>query len=320
MAKIIYNGENAGAFKDSLSKTIPAILEADKDAIYLDADLMNCIGTYGYAKEHPDRAINCGIAEADMAGIAAGLSMAGFKPVMHTFGPFASRRCYDQVYLSCGYAGNSVTVLGTDPGVTAAFNGGTHMPFEDTGLYRMIPDAVVIEATDPVLLENILPKCVDRKGVKYIRIPRKNNKKMYAESSDFEIGKGVVVKEAGSDCVVIASGIMVGMAMAASEALEKEGVKVTVIDMFTIKPLDEELVLKYAKQCGCVVVCENHNKIGGLVSAVSETLAAKAPTPVEYVAVEDVFGEVGPQDYLEKRFGLTPEHIVEKVKKAVARK
>lgn len=320
MANIIYNGETAGAFKDTLSKTIPAILEADKDAIYLDADLMNCIGTYSYAKDHPDRAINCGIAEANMAGIAAGLSIAGFKPIMHSFGPFASRRCFDQVYLSCGYSGNNVTVIGTDPGVTAAFNGGTHMPFEDTGLYRMIPNATVIEATDPVLLEDVLKQCVDLKGVKYIRIPRKSNKKMYAEGSTFTIGKGVVTKEDGNDCVIIAAGIMTGMAMAAAETLAKEGTKVTVIDMFTVKPLDEDLVLEYAKKCGCVTVCENHNKIGGLTAAVSELLSAKLPTPVEHVAVEDIFGEVGPQDYLEKRFDLTPEHIVKAVKAAVARK
>lgn len=320
MTKIIYNGENAGAFKDTLGKTIPAILEADKDAIYLDADLMNCIGTYGYAKEHPDRAINCGIAEANMAGIAAGLSMAGFKPIMHTFGPFASRRCFDQIYLSGGYAGNSVTVIGTDPGVTAAFNGGTHMPFEDTAVYRLIPDAYVMDATDPVLLADVLKQCVDMPGIKYIRVPRKNNKKMYEEGSTFEIGKGVVTKKDGDDCVVIASGIMVGMAMAAAETLAQEGVRVTVIDMFTVKPLDEELVLTYAKQCGCVCVCENHNKIGGLTGAVSELLSQKLPTPLEYVAIEDEFGEVGPQDYLEKRFDLTPDHIVRAVKAAVARK
>ncbi|MBQ6903547.1 MAG: transketolase family protein [Lachnospiraceae bacterium] len=320
MTKIIYNGENAGAFKDTLGKTIPAILEADKDAIYLDADLMNCIGTYGYAKEHPDRAINCGIAEANMAGIAAGLSMAGFKPIMHTFGPFASRRCFDQIYLSGGYAGNSVTVIGTDPGVTAAFNGGTHMPFEDTAVYRLIPDAYVMDATDPVLLADVLKQCVDMPGIKYIRVPRKNNKKMYEEGSTFEIGKGVVTKEDGSDCAVIAAGIMVGMAMAAAETLAKEGIQVTVIDMFTVKPLDEELVLTNAKQCGCVTVCENHNKIGGLVGAVSELLSQKMPTPLEYVAIEDEFGEVGPQDYLEERFELKAEHIAAKAKEVLERK
>ena len=281
---------------------------------------MNCSGTWAYAKDHPDRAINCGIAEANMAGIAAGLSIAGFKPIMHSFAPFASRRCYDQVFLSCGYSDNSVTVIGTDPGVTAAFNGGTHMPFEDTGLYRMIPNATIIEATDPVLLEDVLKQCVNRKGVKYIRVPRKSNKKMYAEGSTFEIGKGVVTKEDGHDCAIIAAGMMTGMAMAAAEVLAAEGIKVSVIDMFTVKPLDEALVVEYAKKCGCVCVCENHNKIGGLTSAVAEVLSETHPTPMEHVAVEDTFGEVGPQDYLEQRFDLTPEHIVKAVKAAIARK
>jgi transketolase len=317
---IIYNGENDEAFKSVLGSLIPQLCEEDPDTVYLDADLMSCIGTASYAKEHPDRAINCGIAEANMAGIAAGLSMAGMKPIIHTFGPFASRRCYDQIFLSGAYAGNSITVIGSDPGVTAAFNGGTHMPFEDMALYRAIPEATVIEVTDAALLRDVLKQCKDMPGIKYLRVPRKTNKKMYEAGSHFEIGKGIVTKENGKDCAVIASGIMTAMAMAAADILEKEGIKVTVIDMFTVKPLDEDLTVKAAKDCGCVVTCENHNKIGGLTAAVSECLSAKYPTPVEHVAVEDVFGEVGPQDYLEKAFDLTPDHIVRQVKAAIARK
>ena len=318
--KVVYNGENDRAFKDVLGETIPRLAEADKDVIYLDADLMSCIGTTKWAAANPDRAINCGIAEANMAGIASGLSAVGFKPIMHTFGPFASRRCYDQIFLSGGYAGNSVTVIGTDPGVCAAFNGGTHMPFEDMALYRAIPGAYVFDITDAAMLESVLEQCKDIHGVKYIRVGRKNNKKMYEEGARFEIGKGIVTKENGKDAVIFAAGIMVAMAMEAAAQLEKEGIKVTVVDMFCVKPLDEELVLKLAGETGAVVTAENHNKIGGLYAAVSEVLAAKLPTPVEYVAVEDEFGEVGPQDYLEKRFKLTPEHIAEKVKAAIGRK
>ena len=132
--KIVYNGEKDRAFKELFSEKIPALCEADDRVIYLDADLMNCIGTLKWGKEHPDRAIDCGIAEANMAGIAAGLSAAGMKPYAHTFGPFASRRCFDQVFLSAGYADNPITMIGTDPGITAAFNGGTRMPFEDMAL------------------------------------------------------------------------------------------------------------------------------------------------------------------------------------------
>lgn len=318
--KVVYNGEKDRAFKDVLGETIQRLLEEDENAVYLDADLMGCINMAKWAQAHPDRAVNCGIAEANMVGIAAGMSAVGMKPIVHTFGPFASRRCYDQIFLSGGYAGNSVTVIGTDPGVCAAFNGGTHMPFEDMALYRAIPGTYVFDITDAAMLESVLAQCKDMEGVKYIRVGRKNNKKMYEDGSKVEIGKGIVVKESGTDAVVFACGIMVAKAMEAAEVLEKEGIKITVVDMFNVKPLDEELVLKYAKLTGAVVTAENHNRIGGLYSAVTEVLAGKQPTPVEYVAVEDEFGEVGPQDYLEERFGLTTEHIVEKVKAAAARK
>ncbi|MCI9099980.1 MAG: transketolase family protein [Lachnospiraceae bacterium] len=318
--KVVYNGEKDRAFKEVLGETIPRLAEEDKDVIYLDADLMGCIGTAKWAAANPDRAINCGIAEANMMGIAAGMSAVGYKPIVHTFGPFASRRCFDQIFLSGAYAGNSVTVIGTDPGVCAAFNGGTHMPFEDMALYRAIPGAYVFDITDAAMLESVLEQCKDIEGIKYIRVGRKNNMKMYEDGFKAEIGKGIVVKEIGTDAVVFACGIMTAMAMEAAEILKKEGIQITVVDMFTVKPLDEELVEKYAKATGAVVTAENHNKIGGLYSAVTEVLSKKCPTPVEYVAVEDVFGEVGPQDYLEERFGLTAEHIVKKVKAAIDRK
>ncbi|MBQ8305891.1 MAG: transketolase family protein [Blautia sp.] len=317
---VVYNGEKDTAFKEVLGNTIPRLSGEDDRVIYLDADLMNCINTGKWAAAHPERGIDCGIAEANMIGIAAGLSSVGFKPIVHTFGPFASRRVFDQVFLSGGYAKNSLTVIGTDAGVTAAYNGGTHMPFEDMALYRAIPGAYVFDITDAAMMEDILTQCVNIHGVKYIRSGRKNNKKMYESGSHFEIGKGIVVKDNGNDATIIACGLMVAMAMEAAETLAQEGIKVKVVDMFTIKPLDEDLVVKCAEETGVIVTAENHNKIGGLYSAVADVLAAKRPTPVEYVAVEDIFGEVGPQDYLEKRFGLTAEHIVEKVKKAVSRK
>ncbi|MEF9839822.1 MAG: transketolase C-terminal domain-containing protein [Lachnospiraceae bacterium] len=309
--KIVYDGQKDRAFKDVLGATIPRLAEEDKDVIYLDADLMSCIGTAKWAVSNPDRAINCGIAEANMIGIAAGLSAVGFKPIVHTFGPFASRRCYDQVFLSGGYAGNALTIIGTDPGVCAAFNGGTHMPFEDI--------ATIFDITDAAMLEDVLTQCKDREGVTYIRVGRKNNKKIYEEGTKFEIGKANVLQE-GADAVIVACGIMVAKAMEAAEILKAEGVNTTVIDMFTIKPLDEALLIQYAKSTGAVITAENHNKMGGLYSAVSECIGSHCPTPIEYVAVEDEFGEVGPQDYLEERFGLTSAHIVEKVKAAIARK
>ena len=317
---IIYNGEKDRLFKEVLGEYIPTLAQADDNIVYLDADLANCIGMGKFIQEHPDRGFDCGIAEANMIGIAAGLSSAGFKPIVHSFGPFASRRCFDQAFLSVGYAGNSVTIIGTDAGVCATMNGGTHMPFEDAALYRVIPGAYVFDVTDTVLLKSVLRQCVDLPGVKYLRMGRKQNAKMYAEGSEFEIGKGVVTKELGTDATILASGIMVAKAMDAADALAKESIRVTVADLFTWKPLDAELVTDLARRTGAVVTAENHNMVNGLYSAVTDVLCRTCPTPVECVAVEDRFGQVGPQDYLEETYGLTVENIIAKTKAAVARK
>lgn len=318
--KVIYNGgADPKTFKDVFSAKIPAMLESDPDFVYLDADLMSCIGTAKCVKSFPDRAINCGIAESNMAGIAAGLAAQGFKPVIHTFGPFASRRCFDQVFMSAGYAGNDITVIGSDPGITAGYNGGTHMPFEDMAMYRALPGATVVDVADSAQLEGIFEQLVNREGVKYLRVNRKSNDLVYEAGSQFTVGKGVVVRE-GKDAAIIACGYMVGKALAAAEVLAQKGIDAAVIDMFTVKPLDETLVLEYAEKTGCIITAENHNRVGGLFSAVSECLATKRPTPVGYVSVEDEYGEVGPVDYLEKRFALTPEHIVQVVEETIAKK
>ena len=318
--KIVYDGTmDPRQCKAVLGETIPALAAEDENVIYLDADLMNCIGTAKWAAENPDRAINCGIAEANMVGVACGLAAAGFKPIVHTFGPFASRRVFDQIFLSGGYAKNSITVIGTDPGVTATLNGGTHMPFEDVALYRALPGATVIDVTDPTMLISVLRQCKDREGVKYIRVGRKNYARMYEDGSELPIGKAVELRD-GTDAVIFACGIMVHEALQAAAALEKEGISAAVIDMFTIKPLDAECVLRWAEKTGAVVTAENHNRGGGLTSAVSELLAVKRPTPLEYVAVEDCFGEVGPQGYLQERFGLTAAHVAEAVRAVIKRK
>ncbi len=318
--KIVYDGSmDPRPCKTILGETIPALAAEDPDVIYLDADLMNCIGTAKWAAANPDRAINCGIAEANMIGVAAGLASAGFKPIVHTFGPFASRRCYDQIFLSAGYAKNDITVIGSDPGVTAALNGGTHMPFEDVALYRALPGSTVIDVTDPTMLISVLRQCKDLPGVKYIRVGRKSYARVYEDGSELPIGKAVTLRE-GTDLVIFACGIMVHEALQAAAALEKEGVSAAVVDMFTIKPLDAEAVISWAEKTGAVVVAENHNRYGGLCSAVSEVLAERRPTPVAFVAVEDEFGEVGPQGYLQERFGLTAAHIEEAARSVLKRK
>ena len=315
--KYVYTGEkDERLYKVVLGQTIEQLLAEDEDVLYLDADLMSCIGTAKLPGKF-DRAIDCGIAEANMVGVACGASAVGFKPIVHTFGPFASRRVFDQVFLSGGYAKNSITVIGTDPGITAAFNGGTHMPFEDMALYREIPGAVVCDCTDVPMLKSFLRTAVNTPGVKFIRVGRKESYPVYPEGEELEFGKGHLLRE-GTDAVIVACGIMVHEALQAAKQLEGEGVSVAVIDPFTIKPLDVELIREWAKKTGAVVTAENHNKIGGLYSAVKEILEREAA--VGYVAIEDEFGEVGPQTYLRERFDLTAEHIFRVVRETIARK
>lgn len=312
--KIVYTGEkDKRLYKDVLGQTIGRLLEEDEKVLYLDADLMNCIGTAKLPAK-TDRAIDCGIAEANMVGIACGASSVGLKPIVHSFGPFASRRCYDQAFLSGGYAGNPITIIGSDPGITAAFNGGTHMPFEDMALYRAIPGATVVDVTDVPMLIAFLEMAGDLPGVKYIRVGRKASQQVYEDGTRFEVGKGCVLRE-GKDAVIVACGIMVHEALQAAAKLAQEGIEAAVIDPVTVKPLDEELIRTYAAKTGVVITAENHNKIGGLYSAVKECLDGEAK--VGYVAVEDTFGEVGPQDYLRTRFDLTDDHIVRVVKETL---
>lgn len=315
--KYVYTGEkDERLYKVVLGQTIEQLLAEDEDVLYLDADLMSCIGTAKLPGKF-DRAIDCGIAEANMVGVACGASAVGFKPIVHTFGPFASRRVFDQVFLSGGYAKNSVTVIGTDPGITAAFNGGTHMPFEDMALYREIPGAVVCDCTDVSMLKSFLYTAVNTPGVKFIRVGRKESYPVYPEGAELEFGKGHLLRE-GTDAVIVASGIMVHEALQAARQLEGEGISAAVIDPFTIKPLDAELIREWAKKTGAVVTAENHNYVGGLYSAVKEILEREAV--VGRVAIEDEFGEVGPQTYLRERFDLTAEHIARVVKETIARK
>lgn len=312
--KIVYDGSmDPRAFKDVLGQTIQQLAAEDPEVLYLDADLMSCIGTCKWSAQNPTRGFNCGVSEANMIGVACGLAAEGFKPIVHTFGPFASRRVFDQVFLSAGYAHNDITVIGTDPGVCASFNGGTHMPFEDIALYRTIPTATILDITDANMLISVLRQCKDLKGVKYVRVGRKQAAKVFADGEETPVGPAIPLRE-GKDAVIFASGIMVHEAMRAAETLKNSGVDAAVVNIFTIKPLDTETVLRYAEATGNVVVAENHNRIGGLYSAVCEALARRPVAKVDVVAVNDEYGEVGPQDYLQKRFGLTSEHIVETVK------
>lgn len=320
MINLIYNGEKEKtAIKDVFAKTLETLFHEDKDVVYFDADLMNSMGTYELSQRMPDRCIDCGIQEANMIGVAAGTASLGKKPYVHTFGAFAGRRCFDQVFMSAGYAKNNIRIIGSDAGVSAAYNGGTHMPFEDVAIYRSLPDSMIIDAVDSVQFAAALRQTKDRDGTTYIRCHRKNCVAIYGTDTTFEFGKANVLRE-GKDCVIIASGIMLANALEAAILLEKENISVAVIDPVTVKPLDRETVVKYAKQCGCVVTAENANYIGGLGGAVSEVLGEAYPVPVKRVGVCDQFGEVGDEAYLRSRFGLTTENIINNVKSSISQK
>jgi transketolase len=298
--------------------TLMDLAEQDSRVVSLDADLMNSMGMVPFQQRFPVRTFNCGVQEADMVGIAAGLSATGKIPFAHTFGPFASRRCFDQIFISAAYAQLNVRIIGSDPGITAAFNGGTHMPFEDMALLRTIPGATILEPTDCVMLDNLMRQVKDLYGVFYIRLLRKEPVMIYELGSTFEIGRGVTLKD-GKDVTMIASGFLLPDALEAADKLNEQGISARVVDMFTWKPIDRELIVKCAEETGAIVTVENHSITGGLGSAVAEVLVENSPVPMERIG-SDQFGEVGSVDYLRKAFHMTADDIAEKAKLAIQRK
>lgn len=313
------NDKETMMMRDVYCKTMIEMARTNKDIVVLDADLMNSMGMMPFLKAFPERTFNCGVQEANMIGVAAGISATGKIPFAHSFGTFATRRCYDQVFISAAYAQLNVRIIGSDPGITAAYNGGTHMPFEDLGIMRNIPHMTVIEPVDGVMLEDIIKQLGSAYGVYYVRLMRKNAVQVYAQGSSFEIGKGVVLRK-GSDVTIVATGILVTEALDASKQLEAEGISARVVNIFTIKPIDKELLIKCALETGAIVTAENHNIINGLGSAVAEVLVEGAPVPMERIGCQDEFGEVGPENYLKERFEMTAGDIMKKVRKVIGRK
>jgi transketolase len=295
------------------AETLVELATKDSKVIALEADLMSAISTNKIKSKIPGQLINVGIMEANMMGVAAGLSLTGRIPFVHTFAQFATRRAFDQLFVSLGYARLNVKILGSDAGVTAEHNGGTHMSFEDLGLVRLIPNATVYEASDSTMLKALLKQVYEEYGVHYIRTIRKNAVRLYSEGETFPKGKGKVLRD-GSDVALVAAGIMVAEALKAAAELKKQGIEAMVIDMYSIKPIDSELLMKAAKQTGKVMTLENHNVIGGLGSAVAESLSENYPVPIKRIGVREQFGQVGLTDYLKDYYQLTSDHIVKEVK------
>lgn len=293
--------------------------EKNPNMVIVEADLMTALGTKRFQEKFPNRTINVGVAEANMIGVAAGLANMGKLPFTHTFTPFATRRVFDQVTLSIAYAKLNVKMVGSDPGVTAQLNGGTHMSLEDVGIMRNMPTMTIVEPVDGVQLAGLFPQIAAHNGPVYIRLLRKEFDNIFADDQVFELGKAITIKE-GTDVSIFATGIMVQQALDAEEMLAKEGISASVVNIHTLKPIDQEAICKEAKRTGAVVTAENHNIINGLGSAVAEVLSENCPTPLRRIGTRDHFGEVGETAFLMEKYGLTAQHIVDAVKDVLKQK
>ena len=302
------------ATRDSYGNALVELGKAHDDLIVLDADLAGATKTCIFQKEFPERHWDCGIAECNMTGIAAGLATCGKVPFISSFAMFAAGRNYDQVRNSIGYPHLNVKIGATHAGISVGEDGATHQCLEDLSLMREIPGMVVINPSDDIEAKAAVKAAYEYEGPVYMRFGRLatpiiNDNAEYK----FEIGKGVTLRE-GTDVAIIATGLCVAESLAAAEKLAADGVNAKVINIHTIKPLDEELVVAAAKECGRVVTVEEHSVIGGLGAAVCETLSRKAPTPVKTIGIQDCFGESGPAVALLKKYGLDAEGIYASVK------
>lgn len=305
--------------RDAYCDALISAAEQNERVLSLNCDLSGSLGTGRFRARFPERSYNLGIMEANACSMAAGLSVTGYVPFVHSFAVFSSRRMADQIFLSCAYAGLNVKIIGGDAGVSAATNGGTHMAFEDLGVLRSIVGLRLFEPTDNVMVKALIPLLASQYGVDYIRMPRRSVVKIYDEGETFTPGKAKLLRE-GSDVAIIASGVLVSEALLAADLLAAEGIEARVLDCFTIQPLDTDCVVECAEATGCVVTAENHNVIGGLGSAVAEALGERAPVPMERVGIKNSFGEVGSQAYLMDHFGLRAKDIASAARRVIARK
>ena len=301
------------ATRESYGNALVELGREHADVVVLDADLAGATKTSTFKKEFPDRHFDCGIAEGNMMAVAAGIASMGMVPFASTFAMFAAGRAFEQVRNSIGYPHLNVKIGATHGGISVGEDGASHQCCEDFALMRSIPGMTVICPADDVEARAAVKAAYEFEGPVYLRFGRSGVPVFHNEDYKFEIGKGEVLQD-GNDIAIIATGIMVGEAIKAGEALRGEGINARVINMSTIKPLDEELVLKAAEECGKIVTCEEHSIIGGLGEAVSSLLSEKRPTPVRRIGVNDEFGHSGPAADLLKDFGLSAENIVETVK------
>ena len=307
------------ATRESYGKALAEFGAIYKNLVVLDADLAAATKTGTFKKAFPDRFFDCGIAENNMIAAAVGMSLCGKIPFASTFAMFAAGRSFEQIRNAIGYPHNNVKIGATHAGITVGEDGATHQCNEDIALMRTIPGMVILNPADDTEARLAVKAAIEHDGPVYLRFGRMAVPTYFGDDYEFKIGKGVKMAD-GNDVALIATGIEVEQALAARELLAAEGISASVINIATIKPLDEELVIAEAARCGAVVTCEEHNIIGGLGGAVCECLAEKKPTPVLRVGVQDVFGRSGPAKELVSYFGLDASSIVAKAKAAISLK
>lgn len=305
------------ATRESYGEALKELAGQYEDLVVLDADLAAATKTGIFKKEYPDRFFDCGIAEANMMGVAAGLAACGKIPFASTFAMFAAGRAYEIVRNSIGYPHLNVKIGATHAGISVGEDGATHQCNEDIALMRTIPGMTIINPCDDVEAKAAVKAALDFNGPVYMRfgrlaVPVINDRETYK----FELGKGVVIRD-GSDVTIVATGLMVNEAVIAAEALANDGISARVVNIHTIKPLDKELICKCAAETGVIVTAEEHSVIGGLGSAVADAVTERCPVPVIKIGVNDEYGHSGPAAELLKEFGLSSENIIAKVKDAV---
>lgn len=316
---MIYKDQGA---KDTRSGFGAGLLELGKSnprVVALCADLTGSLKMDAFQKEFPDRFYQVGIAEANMMGIAAGLTIGGNIPFTGTFANFSTGRVYDQIRQSIAYSGKNVKICASHAGITLGEDGATHQILEDIGLMKMLPGMVVINPCDYNQTKAATLAIAEHEGPVYLRFGRPKVANFTPEDMPFEIGKAIVLKE-GSDVSIFATGHLVWESLLAAEELEKKGISAEVVNIHTIKPLDEEAVLKSIAKTGCAVTAEEHQVFGGLGESVAGLLGRKHPTPLEMVAVNDSFGESGTPDALMEKYGLKSANVIDAVEKVIKRK
>ncbi len=298
------------ATREGFGKALTELGALHDDIVVLDADLAGATKTSVFQKAFPDRHFDCGIAEANMISVAAGMAATGLVPFASSFAMFAAGRAFEQVRNSVGYPHLNVKIGATHGGISVGEDGASHQCCEDFALMRTIPGMVVMSPADDVEARAMVKAAYEYKGPVYMRFGRAAVPVVHEEGMTFRIGKGEVLRD-GTDVAIIANGLLVYESIRAAEILAEQGINAMVINMATIKPLDEELVLEAARKCGKIITCEEHSVIGGLGEAVCSCLSEKYPVPVKRIGVNDEFGFSGPAGELLKLFGLSAEHIVE---------